>query len=286
MEPALLKNSYQEKGFVVLSGIFAPHEISGLKKEIIAICQGQRGTFKGLDAPPPPPWSQEELQQNLLCIHFPHKVSQVFLDFMKHPELGSILSTLIGPNVKSMQSMLFIKSAGKPGQAWHQDEFYIPTRDRSLLGAWIPLDQATVENGCLWVLPGSHQAGIIWPTRDHADSRFDASKEAYGFPWTEDDAVAVEVEPGDVVLFHGHLLHRSLNNRSRQGFRRALVYHYMSAESMLPWPHSNDFLDGNQHVEDHRDIVLVRGTDPYAFKGTRDIVRPFLRHADRPHEVR
>ena len=53
--------------------------------------------------------------------------------------------------------MLFIKSEGKPGQAWHQDEFFIPTRDRSLTAVWIALDDATVENGCLWVLPGSHR---------------------------------------------------------------------------------------------------------------------------------
>ena len=65
---------------------------------------------------------------------------------------------MIGPNVKAMQSMLFIKAEGKPGQAWHQDEYYIPTRDRSLTAAWIALDDATVENGCLWVLPGSHRA--------------------------------------------------------------------------------------------------------------------------------
>ncbi|HEV8556570.1 MAG TPA: phytanoyl-CoA dioxygenase family protein [Actinophytocola sp.] len=42
-----------------------------------------------------------------------------------------------------MQSMLFIKSAGKPGQAWHQDEAHIPTRDRSLTAVWIALDDAT-----------------------------------------------------------------------------------------------------------------------------------------------
>jgi ectoine hydroxylase-related dioxygenase (phytanoyl-CoA dioxygenase family) len=57
--------------------------------------------------------------------------------------------------------MLFIKSEGKPGQAWHQDELFIPTRDRSLAAAWIALDDATVENGCLWVLPGSHARGVL-----------------------------------------------------------------------------------------------------------------------------
>lgn len=48
-----------------------------------------------------------------------------------------------------MQTMLFVKPPGFPGQAWHQDENFIPTRDRSLCGGWIALDDATIENGCL-----------------------------------------------------------------------------------------------------------------------------------------
>ena len=51
---------------------------------------------------------------------------------LKAPRIIDALVGVIGPNVKAMQSMLFIKSEGKPGQAWHQDEFFIPTRDRSL----------------------------------------------------------------------------------------------------------------------------------------------------------
>ena len=53
------------------------------------------------------------------------------------PRLVDVLTQLIGPDIKAMQSMLFIKAEGKPGQAWHQDEYFIPTRDRSLTAAWI-----------------------------------------------------------------------------------------------------------------------------------------------------
>jgi phytanoyl-CoA hydroxylase len=45
------------------------------------------------------------------------------------------LTSVIGADVKAMQSMLFTKGEGKPGQAWHQDEFFIPTRDRSMTAA-------------------------------------------------------------------------------------------------------------------------------------------------------
>jgi hypothetical protein len=54
---------------------------------------------------------------------------------LAHPVIVDVLTKIISPNVKCMQSMLFIKAAGKPGQAWHQDEDFIPTRDRSLTGS-------------------------------------------------------------------------------------------------------------------------------------------------------
>jgi len=158
--------------------------------------------------------------------------------------------------------MLFTKSEGKPGQAWHQDETHIPTRDRSLTAVWIALDDATTENGCLWVIPGSHRAGVLYPDREQDDPRFDCTREAYGFRYREQDAVPVEVPAGTALVFDGYLLHRSLPNTGRHGMRRALVNHYMSAESLLPWfpPRDHEPMG----TIDHRDILLVAGEDPYA----------------------
>jgi ectoine hydroxylase-related dioxygenase (phytanoyl-CoA dioxygenase family) len=193
-------------------------------------------------------------------------MSPVMARVMKHPAIVRILTAIIGPDVKCMQSMLFIKAAGKPGQAWHQDEFYIPTRDRSLCGGWIALDDANIENGCLRVIPGSQKHGIIWPQHEHNDRRFDCAGESIDFPYTDADSVPVEARAGSVVFFNGYLLHRSLPNHAKGGFRRALVHHYMSATSLLPWHN----LEGGESVAtaDYRDIVLVAGKDPYAYKGT------------------
>ena len=76
----------------------------------------------------------------------------------------------------------------------------------------------------------------------------------------------MEIPAGTALIFNGYLLHRSLENSGRHGYRRALANHYMSAESLLPW--SPPGPDEHMAIADFRDIVLVAGEDPYAYKGT------------------
>ena len=139
---------------------------------------------------------------------------------------------------------------------------------------WLALDDATVENGCLWVLPGSHRRGVLYPDREQQDPRFDCTSEAYDFPYAEEDAVPVEVPAGSAVIFNGYLLHRSLPNTGRHGYRRALANHYMSAESPLAWKVPPGTSPANW---DYRDVTLVAGEDPYAYRGTVDDSRAYVR---------
>jgi phytanoyl-CoA hydroxylase len=268
------QHQYEQDGYAVLADALSAGEVQALRDEAVRICRGELGAVDGVrraadDEP------DEQVVREYLCIHFPHKLSDLMHTTLAHPAVVDALTGIIGPNVKAMQSMLFIKSEGKPGQAWHQDELFIPTRDRSLTAAWIALDDATVENGCLWVLPGSHRRGVLYPDRDHHDPRFDCEVEAYDFPYRDEDAVAVEVAAGSVVVFNGYLLHMSLPNGGRHGLRRALVNHYMSAESFLPWFLPPDGVSMGR--ADHRDVVLVAGTDPHAYKGTTEVMRPHVR---------
>jgi hypothetical protein len=144
-----------------------------------------------------------------------------------------------------------------------------------LTAVWIALDDATVQNGCLWVLPGSQRRGVIYPAREQDDPRFDCTTEAFDFPYSDDDAVPVEIPAGTAVIFNGYLLHRSLENSGAHGYRRALANHYMSAESLLPWrpPAAGEHMA----IADFRDIELVAGSDPYAYKGIADVVHPYSR---------
>ena len=264
---------YADNGFLVVEDGLSRTEIDQLNAEALAICRGDRGQYAGWVGPHDDQSDADVLRQ-YLCIHFPHKISPLMYDALAQRAIVETLTNVISPNVKCMQSMLFIKAAGKPGQAWHQDEDYIPTRDRSLAGAWMALDDATVENGCLWVIPGSHKHGILWPQHEHNDRRFDCALESREFPYTDDDAVPVEVKAGSIVFFNGYLLHRSLPNRAATGYRRVLVNHYMSAESLLPWRYREGT---GMAKQDYRDIVMIAGRDPYAHEGITDLAKPSVR---------
>jgi phytanoyl-CoA hydroxylase len=270
-EPAA---EYDRRGYLVIEDFLDDELLSMIRAESLSICRGERGAIDGV-VPARPDESDGDVLRRYLCIHFPHKVSALMRHIACSPAAVGALTSVIGPNVKMMQSMLFIKSEGKPGQAWHQDETHIPTRDRSLTAIWIALDDATTANGCLWVIPGSHRAGVLYPDQEQDDPRFDCTREAYGFRHRVEDAVPVELPAGAALVFDGYLLHRSLPNTTDRGTRRALVNHYMSAESLLPWfpPGPGEPMG----TVDHRDIVLVAGEDPYEFRGTMDVMQPHIR---------
>ncbi len=262
---------YRENGYLIIENVIPDRQIHELFEEARQVCLGRCGDIAGVDVLDG--LDEVEVLKNIIAIHFPHKLSEPLERMLHEPVIVDALTSVIGPNVKCMQSMFFIKHAGRPGQAWHQDEAFIPTTDRSLTGVWIALDRATIENGCLWVIPGSHSPGKIWPVREHDDPRFDPTPQSHSYPWSDEDAIPVELEPGSVLLFNGYLLHRSLNNVCREGYRRSYVSHYMSAESKLTW--TGGAL--KKEADDYRDIVMVAGKDPLAHKGTEDISIPYLR---------
>lgn len=278
---------YRDEGYAVIHDALSPEEIAQLRSEAVAVCRQERGplrySFAHPDAADQLPdletlaaMEPDEVISHFLCIHQAHKTSPLLLQFLSHPVIVELLTRAIGPDIKAMQSMLFIKSAGKPGQAWHQDEDFIPTRDRSLAGAWIAMDDAVIDNGCLWIIPGSHRPGVLWPMYPHDDDRYDCTQMSYDFPYRDEDAIPVEVPAGAIVFFNGYTLHKSEPNQLTKGFRRALVNHYMSAESLLPWQPDPTTAVART---DYRDIVMIAGKDPYAWKGTKDIAHPHVRAA-------
>lgn len=208
-------------------------------------------------------------------IHMPHFENETAEWGLLHPGVLDVVEALIGPDVLALQSMLFFNPPGRGGQGWHQDSFYIQTQPDSLIGAWIALDRADERNGCLWVAPGSHHEPVYPPLNrvnyvhaddrqidglfvaEHASNMDDEINRLSQVAASYGEAVPVVLDPGDVLFFHSHLLHRSYRNETEDRFRRAYVNHYCNARSWVPWHGGN-----SNHI-------LARGRTHLPFRAPR-----------------
>ena len=146
----------------------------------------------------------------------------------QHPRLQALLTGVLGEGFRPYSSMALCKPAnGGAEKPWHQDLAYFSVnRFDGICGVWIALDPATVNNGCMHVIPGGHLNG----PRRHEWSKVDC--EIITKEIDPADAVAVELPPGGLMIFHGLLPHETpVNNSGRR--RRALQFHYQSAATQI-----------------------------------------------------
>lgn len=269
--------TFRNQGYLVVPGLIPLAEVDAMNEHIDRLLTGEE-SIPGI--PPPPADLPSEQKLNYWQrAHMLHRVLPIHERFLLHPRTLDVLEALIGPDVLALQSMLFFKQPGQPGQGFHQDSYYIPTLPDTLCGAWVALDPATEENGCLWMSVGS-QHEPVYPDDDtetnndngdrvlsdltpimHA-SHPDIEKNTLSKVATRYTEVKAEVQPGDVIFFGGHVLHRSHPNRSRTQSRRSFVGHYCNARSQVPWNHGDPF-EGDSGNYLH---ILARGSThlPYA----------------------
>jgi ectoine hydroxylase-related dioxygenase (phytanoyl-CoA dioxygenase family) len=144
-------------------------------------------------------------------------------DFAVDARCGTIVADLLGSDVDVFQSMFILKNPGAWGQPWHQDSYYFNFDHQPQVGLWLAISEATLDNGCLSVLPGSHKLPVQVHRPDKRPGANHGYLEIEGID--EAPAVPVTMQPGDLLVFHSYLLHKSVDNVSG-GRRAAMVYHY------------------------------------------------------------
>jgi ectoine hydroxylase-related dioxygenase (phytanoyl-CoA dioxygenase family) len=152
----------------------------------------------------------------------------VFHAFATADEVVDLVAPILGTgDIDCFLSQFIFKNPGAWGQPWHQDSYYFPFEPaRPVLGVWLAVTDATLQNGCLHVVPGSQHE----PVHDHVPDRRPGANYGYTEIVDHDTSTdrAVLMESGDVLLFDSHLMHRSTDNVS-DGVRAAMVYHYAAA---------------------------------------------------------
>ena len=147
----------------------------------------------------------------------------VFHEFATQPDLVASVQHLLGTDIDCFLSQFIFKNPGAWGQPWHQDAFYFPFDRGPQVGVWLAVTEATLANGCLHVVPGSH----LEPVHEHLLDRRPNANQGYVEILDHDMSgeQPVTMAPGDLLIFHSHLMHRSKDNNS-SAIRAAMVYHF------------------------------------------------------------
>jgi phytanoyl-CoA hydroxylase len=234
------RTAWNSDGFFILRGFAEPATCRAMADEAIAEIRanapsgaaGQRAyrTPAGL-------WVQPEGQGMPDAVHPEDRASKVFnthlggtaRDFALSASAANVVTELLGADIDVFQSMFILKNPGAWGQPWHQDSYYFNFDQQPQVGLWLAISEATVENGCLYVLPGSHRQTVLAHIPDRRPNANQGYLEILGLD--ESDAVPVLMQPGDLLVFHSYLIHRSVDNRGTAR-RAAMVYHYGRAGSV------------------------------------------------------
>jgi ectoine hydroxylase-related dioxygenase (phytanoyl-CoA dioxygenase family) len=228
------RQAYERDGFVRLDG-FVEHSVGAAMLERVVelarrAADGEdiKPAFVMLEAQTDLDRGPAVRPEDVVSKIFRLARDPVFRAFAVQREVTDLVADLLGTDDDdNFLSQFIFKNAGAWGQPWHQDSFYFPFEPaRPVVGVWLAVTEATLANGCLHVLPGSHRE----PVHEHiADRRPDAN---LGYVEIVDhdmsDSVPVLMAPGDLLLFDSHLMHRSTDNGS-DGLRAAMVYHYAAA---------------------------------------------------------
>ncbi|CAL4935511.1 unnamed protein product [Urochloa decumbens] len=167
--------------------------------------------------------------------HALHEHDPVFKKFSSSENISSIFSSLEYKRPVIIQSRYIFKQPGIGAEAIpHQDNTYLHTEPPSCIGLWLALEDATVSNGCLWAIPGSHKNGLkTQMIKDESGTYFDRTVPSYD----QKEFVPLEVKSGGLVIIHGDLVHKSFENLSPTS-RHAYVLHVVETKG-CEWSKGN-----------------------------------------------
>ena len=219
--------NYRTDGFIVVRSLLGPENIEACKAALTGLAVGTiaPGQTKlmyetGVDPARLKPEEREFAIRKYMdfCEDAPALKDAAF-----SARLHLILDQLLGQGRVLMQEMALVKPPRIGGEKpWHQDAAYFRVTDPGLVvGVWIALDEAPRANGCMELVPGTHLAGGVPHVHENDFNRCRIVPEKV----LAGQRVAIEMQPGDALVFHSMLHHYTAPNTSNMR-RRAVQYHY------------------------------------------------------------
>ena len=208
--------SYNEQGYVCIPSVFTPEEVGRMSEELDRLVQDWAVTNMGWTGP----WRQvymdpeTDKKSQLTHLHDLHFYSEAWMRAVTNLRLGEAMSDLLGPNVELHHTTLHLKppETGMPFPM-HQDSPFYQHDGFDYVDALVHVDDATLENGCLKFLPGTHKDGHL----EHILKMPDSTGCSPHLPTDQyrlQDAIHCPADAGDVVAFSIYTVHGSEINRT------------------------------------------------------------------------
>lgn len=214
---------FHRDGWCVVDGLFSTEEIDAVEaffeefKRNGAAAYDDGLRFEEIDP----------TQRQLRAMH-PHRHSERALSWALQARVMEVLEALLGRPALLAQTMYYFKPPGAKGQGMHQDNFYLLAAPATCIAAWTAIDAATNDNGCLWVVPGSHRNEIHCPKAVPGEN-WNNYGDSHINPFPRDaKPIPVTVPRGSTMFFGGQLIHGSGPNRTKETSRRTFIGHYVS----------------------------------------------------------
>ncbi|HEX3250726.1 MAG TPA: phytanoyl-CoA dioxygenase family protein [Pyrinomonadaceae bacterium] len=214
--------------------IFSTHEQNRLTDEYFLTSGDKIRFFFEENAFNPDGTLKYEKEKSINKIgHALHDLDPVFNRFSRAPKLRALAAAIGHENSYLLQSMYIFKQPNIGGEVTcHQDSTFLYTEPIDIAGLWFALEDATVDNGCLWALPGGHRYGLKsrWRRSENGAMEFEVFDNQ---PWPTEGLIPLEVPKGSLILLHGLLPHCSFENKSARS-RHAYTLHLLGANANYP----------------------------------------------------
>ena len=222
------RKQYDDVGYFVLEDVFTVPEMEEVATRIEALQQKHEAELAAKGG--------SEGISRAGEITFTHDLAErdTFIkEFCKRPEFVAISTQLLGPDIDLYWNQsVFKQPEGTKEFPWHQDDGYGAVDPSPYLTLWLALNDATPENGCISVLPDSHQKGLI----EHQRTPLGMACYSNDAP---DQGVRVPVRAGSIAVFTSLTFHKSGPNTSH-GTRKAYVIQY--SHSPLRWAEGGEII--------------------------------------------
>jgi ectoine hydroxylase-related dioxygenase (phytanoyl-CoA dioxygenase family) len=204
----------EKEGFVVLESLFTPDEITSLDHHLSALHQEREAELLAKGANDGISRAGEVLFSGYIAEN-----NSDVKEFIRHPKLIDLTTQLLGEDVDLYYNQTVYKHPeGEKEFPWHQDDAYTPVTPSPYLTCWLAISDATPDNGCISVLPGSHHKGL----QPHTQSPIGLVGYSSDAP---DQGIQVPVGKGSLIVFWSTVLHKSGPNLSND-MRKAYVIQY------------------------------------------------------------